>query len=239
MAVSKHDVQDKDHNQVVVEKAKDFWSRYDKPIMIICSVVILVAAGYIGYKKFYKEPNEHKASDAMFKAESYYHAALMTSNQDSIINLALNGDGANYGFLKVMSKYSGTDASNLAHFYAGDCYLMLGDNVKAVKYLKDFSTDAKLIQARAYKLLGDAYADQGKTSDALDNYKKAAHHFKEDQENSSEYLFLAGYFAEKVAKDQKQAIELYKELKENYPNTQRGFDAGKYLARLGVYTTND
>jgi tetratricopeptide (TPR) repeat protein len=235
MSVKKHDVQEREHNQVVVEKAKDFWTRYNRPVIIACTIVILVAAGWIGYSKFYKLPQDKKAADAMFQAESYYRSALLSSKPDSLFNLALNGDGANPGFLKVISKYGGTDASNLAKFYTGNIYLLLGDNVKAIKYLKDFSTDAKGIQARAYKLLGDAYADAGKNKEALDSYQKAAHHFPEDVDNSSEYLFLAAYFAEKVLNDQKTAVDLYKELKQKFPNTQKGIESDKYLARLGVY----
>jgi predicted negative regulator of RcsB-dependent stress response len=235
MAVKKQDVHEKDHNQAVVEKAKNFWTRYNRPVIIVCTAIILIAGGYFGYKKFYKEPRETKAADAMFQSEAYYRSALLSTKPDSLINKALNGDGVNYGFLRVISKYGGTDAANLAKFYAGDCYIMLNDNANCIKYLKDFSTDSKIIQARAYKLLGDAYADQGKNNDAFENYKKAAHYFNEDKDNSAEYLFLAAYFAEKVLNNSKAAIELYKELKEKYPNTQRGFEADKYLARLGVY----
>lgn len=237
MAVKKHDVHD-DPNQLVVKKAKDFWTKYNKPVMIVSAVIILVAGGYLGYKKFYKEPNEEKASDALFMAESYQRNALLSPKPDSLVKLALNGDGANLGFLRVMSKYKGTDAANLARLYAGECYLILNDNANAVKYLKDFSTDSRFFQARAYKLLGDAYADLGKNKDAFDNYKKAAGEFKEDVELSSEALFLAAYLAQAKLNDNKQSIELFKELKEKFPNTQRGSEADKYLARLGVYSTD-
>ena len=237
MAVIKRDVTDKDPNQVVVEKARDFWTRYSRPVMIVCGVIILVAGGYLGYKKFYKEPEEQKATDAMFKAESYQRSALLAEKPDSLAKLALNGDGVNAGFLKIISKYGGTESGNLAKFYAAECYLLLDDNASAVKYLKDFSTDSKLIQARAYKLLADAYADQGKDNDAFDYYKKAGHYFKEDAENSAQAIFLAAYLAEKKLNKTKEAIDLYKELKDNFPATQQGLEADKYLARLGVYDT--
>ncbi len=236
MAVKKHDVHD-DPNQLVVERAKDFWARYNRPVMIIAVIIILIAGGWLGYKKFYKEPNEQKAADAMFKAESYHRNALVSQTPDSLIRLALNGDGANPGFLRVMSKFKGTDAANLARLYTGECYLVLNDNANAVKYLKDFKTSSKFFQARAYKLLADAYADQGKNKDALEYYKKAADHFKEDIENASESLFLAAYLAQTKLNNTKEAIELFKELKEKFPNTQRGSEADKYLARLGVYNT--
>jgi len=233
MVVQKHD----DSNQLVVERAKDFWARYNRPVMIACAVIILIGGGYLGYKKFYKEPQEQQASDAMFKAESYHRNALLSPNPDTLIRLALNGDGANLGFVRVISKFKGTDAANIAKLYAGECYLILGDNANAVKYLKDFKTSSNLFQGRAYKLLGDAYADLGKNKDALEHYKKASTYFKEDAENSSEALFLAAYLAQTKMNDTKQAIELFKELKSKFPNTQRGNDADKYLARLGVYTT--
>jgi tetratricopeptide (TPR) repeat protein len=236
MAVQKHNVHD-DSNQLVVERAKDFWARYNRPVVIACAIIILVGGGYLGYKKFYKEPEEQKASDAMFKAESYHRNALLSPNPDSLAKLALNGDGANMGFVRVISKFKGTDAANIAKLYAGECYLILGDNANAAKYLKDFKTSSNIFQARAYKLLADAYADLGKNKDALEYYKKAANYFKEDAENSSEALFLAAYLAQTKMNDTKQAIELYKELKDKFPNTQRGNDADKYLARLGVYST--
>jgi predicted negative regulator of RcsB-dependent stress response len=237
MSVKKQEVHS-DPNQLIVERAKDFWTRYNKPVIIVCAIIILVAGGYLGYKKFYKEPLEEKASDALFKAEGYQRRALLAPNPDSLVKLALNGDGANPGFLRVISRYKGTDAANLAKLYTGECYLMLNDNANAVKYLKDFKTSSKFFQARAYKLLGDANADLGKNKEAFDNYKKAASEFKEDEENSSEALFLAAYLAQTKLNDNKQAIELFKVLKEKFPNTQRGAEADKYLARLGVYNTD-
>lgn len=226
MAEKKH-VQESESDQVVVDRAKDFWSKYNRQITIIATIIILAGGGWLVYKYFYKEPNELKASDAIYKAEEYYR-------MDSL-QKALNGDGLNPGFLRVISKYGGTDAGNLAHFYAGDIYLKLADYAKAVKHLKDFKTSSKQIQARTYKLLGDAYAELGKNQDAFDSYKKAAHYYEDDQENSSEYLFMAAYFADRVMKKTKEATELYKELKEKYPRTEKGINADKYLAQLGVY----
>ena len=227
----KKNVNDLDKNDVVIAHAKDFWTRYNKPIMIISILLILGIGGFYAYRQFVKEPKERKAADAMFKAEEYYRI-------DSL-NLALNGDGQYDGFLRVIDKYGGTKAGNLAHFYAGDIYIRNGDNENAIKHLKKFSTSSKPLQARAYKLLGDAYADQGKNSDALSNYKKAARHFEEDQANSAEYLFYAAYFAHRVMQDQKEAIALFKEIKEKFPRSQRVFDADSHLAQLGVYSIEE
>lgn len=223
-------VQEVKTGEEVITKAKDFWAKNSKLILGAGTALILIVGGFYVYKNFFQQPKEEKAAEAMFKAEDYYR-------KDSV-NLALNGDGQSLGFLKIISRYDGTDAANLAHYYAGSCYIKLDDNVNAIKHLKDFSTDAKQIQQRAYKLLGDASADLGKNADALDYYKKAARHFEEDEASSAEALFMAAYFADRVLKNQKEAIDLFKELKEKFPRTQQGFEADNYLAQLGVYNVN-
>ena len=230
MAEKKH-VSEENSDQEVVDRAKDFWARYNKPITIIAAVIILAVGAWFGYKSFIKEPNEQKAADAMFKAEEYYR-------QDSL-QKALNGDGINLGLERVISRYGSTQAGELARFMAGDIYVRMGNPAKAISHLKEFDTDSKPMKARAYKLLGDAYADQGKQSDALSNYKKAARHWEADEVNASEYLFLAAYYAHRVMKNTREATELYKEIKEKFPNTEKAFESDKFLAQLGVYDVEE
>lgn len=206
---------------------QSFWNNNRKWLLTVVGLVVVIGGGWFAYQQFYKLPNEQKAQDALFKAEEYYR-------QDSI-QKALNGDGQYAGFLKVIANYSGTESANLASFYAGSCYLKLDNYEKAVQYLGDFSTNEKLTQARAYKLLGDAYADWGKADQALDAYTKAGRHFKEDEANSPEYLYLAAYLADRVMKNSAAAIERYQEIKDKYPRSQQAYDADNNLAQLGVY----
>ncbi len=213
-------------DEEIIAKAQDFWTRYQKQILIVVGVIVLVVGGWFGYKNFIQGPKTEKAVDAMYKAEEYYR-------MDSL-QKALNGDGINWGFTRVIKEYGGTDAGNLAQFYAGDCYLRTGDFNNAVKHLKEFSTSEKQLQARAYKLLGDAYSELGKNEDAIESYKKAAHHFTDDQHNSAEYLFFAASLAEKSGKNN-EAIELYKEVRDKFPGTVAANESDKYLAKLGVY----
>lgn len=226
----KKKVQDSEHAEVILAQAKDFWTRNSKWILGIGTILVLAVGGWFFYKNYVVKPKEAKAAELMWKAEEYFR---MDSTK-----LALNGDGQNSGFLAIINKYSGTDAANLASFYAGVCYIKQNDNQNAVKYLKKFDSDAKQIQARAYKLLGDAYGDLGNNKEALEYYKKAAHHFEADRQSSAEALSLAAFFAEKMVKDQKEAIALYTEIKKKFPNTREGAEADKYLARLGVYNVN-
>jgi len=212
----------------VVDRARDFWTRNSRPILIACGAVILLGGGWLVYKYFIKGPKEAKANEAIWRAQVNFE-------MDSL-QKALKGDAQSAGFEKVASQYSGTAAGNLAHFYAGAIALKNGENETAVKHLKDFKTDARQIQARAYKLLGDAYAGLNKTTEALDSYKKAGRAFEEDETYASQYLFLAAFYADRVMNNKQEAIELYKELRKKYPYTQYGRDADKYLGQAGVYT---
>ena len=153
----------------IIARAQDFWTKYQKQITIVLAVIVLGVGGWWGYRNFVVKPKAEKAIDAMFKAEEYYR-------MDSL-QKALNGDGINWGFVRVIKEYGGTETGNLAHLYAGDCYLRTGDFNNAVKHLKEYSGSAKQLQARAYKLLGDAYSELGKNDDALSNYKKAAGYY--------------------------------------------------------------
>jgi hypothetical protein len=214
-------------NEDVVERAKDFWGRFGKIISIALGAAVLLVGGYFIYKNLVSAPKEKKANDAIFRAQSYYA-------QDSL-DKALNGDTQFPGFEKIISQYGGTKAGELAKFYAGTIYLKKGSFDKAVKYLKDFSTDAPQIKARTHKLLGDAYAEQGKGKDAVEEYKKAARTFEEDDVAASEALFLAAYLSDKVLNDKSGAVDLYKEIKAKYRGTQWSAEADKYLAQNGVY----
>jgi TolA-binding protein len=218
-------VAEQEHDAQVILKARDFWSRNSKMITIVASTVILLAGGWYGYMKFIQEPQEKKAAEAMSRAEAYY-------GKDSL-DLALNGDGANAGFIKIIKNYSGTKAANLAHYYAGSIYLRKDDFNNTVKYLKDFSTSSTLIQSIAWKMLGDAYMSLDKKSEGAEYYLKAGKHNAKDEYISSECLFLAGLAYETLGKS-KEAGEAYLIIKEKYPKSEKGAQVDKYLARVGV-----
>ena len=209
----------------VVLKAKGFWAQNQKSILTALIVIILVAGGWLGYKNFIVAPKETEAQNAMWKAEQYFR-------QDSL-NLALNGDKSNRGFLYIINNYGSTKTGTLARYYAGVCYLRTGNFSKAVENLQDFNTSAKQIQMMAYGALGDAYSELNKNDEAVNYYKKAANEFTDDATMSSEYLFRAALKLETLGKSS-EALDLYKQLKEKYPNTEKGFSADKYIYRLSI-----
>lgn len=217
-----------------VEKAKDFWAKYSKPIMVLGAAIILLGGGWLAYKNLYVLPNEEKAAEIIFPAEKIFDKMAQTGFNKDSINLVLNGaTGSFSGVLNVISKYSGTAAGNRAHFIAGACYLHGKDFNNAIKHLKDFSTSATQIQTAAYTMLGDAYSEiKDKSADAFEYYTKAATLNTKDEFMTSESLFKAALYAESIGKT-KEAIEFFQKIKNEYPKSSHSNDIDKYLARLG------
>ena len=206
-----------------VERITGFWYQYSKQILVGLAAIIIIAAGIFGYIYLISAPKEKNASEAMRYAEEYFR-------KDSV-RLALEGDNLNPGFLKIINKYSGTKAANMAKFYAGSCYLTMGDFKNAAKQLEDFSTSELLVQARAKSLLADADSEMGKKDEAVKLYKEAGTTFDKDDYFSPQYLVRAALLYENMGKP-KDAIEVLKLIKEKYPQF-REIDVDKYLGKLG------
>jgi tetratricopeptide (TPR) repeat protein len=203
----------------------DFVKKNQKALTYTLVLAIVLIGGFFGYSELYQKPREAKAADAIFMAEKYF------ANDSS--NFVLNGDGTSKGVLYIMKEYSGTKAANLSKYYAGISYFRLNDFNKSIEYLKDFTTNAKQVQAIAYGTMGDAYAELKKNDDAVTYYKKAGEYFPEDEAISSEYLFRAASFLELNGKND-EAIALYNTIKNKYPKSEKGFMADKYINRLKI-----
>ena len=222
----------------VVEKARGFWEDYSKPISYIGSAIILIVAAWLIYKYMFKVPEQEKADKVVFVTQKYFSEFTNATDSAKIMlaTKVLNGDGVNPGALKIINQYSGTPAANLCEYYAGACYLHLGQFQKSIKYLKDFHANgATQIKSRALGMMGDASAELNKNDDALSYYKKAADVNTKDDFTSSEFLFRAALFAESTGKT-KDAIDLFKKIKTDYPLTQKAADVDRYLARLGDFS---
>lgn len=211
-----------------IEKLKTVESWYESNKKMINNVLIAILAivvGIFAYTRFYKGPRVEKANDAIFRAQTYF-------GMDSV-NWALNGDGNNIGFLKIIDKFSGTPAANLAHYYAGVCYLKKGDFANAEKQLREFDGNGTMVTYVAKGALGDALMEQGKTEDAIKMYLEAA----SDNDNTlltPLYLERAG-MAYEMKNNNEEAKKMYRRIKDEFPSSMQARNMDKYLARLGDY----
>ena len=155
--------------------------------------------------------------------------AQVQFEQDSF-NLALDNPGGGYsGFLQIISDFKGTKAANLANYYAGVSYLNMGNYDAALSFLTDFKPHGLVSPVMKHGTLGDVYSELNQMDKAIENYKKAA--------GGSENEVLTPYYLKKLAmlyetqSEYKQALEIYKEIKSKYPNSNEALSIDKYIAR--------
>jgi len=195
-----------------------------KNINTAITVLLIAVVGFFGYQKLIKEPKENKAANAISYPQIYFA-------QDSV-NKALNGDGQHQGFLQIIKKYDGTKAGNLAHYYAGVCYLQMHDAKNAIKHLKEFNGHGTKLEYVANGTLGDAYMESNNVKEGIDYYTKAAGN-KEDNLLTPLYLYRAG-LAFEMNNQREKAVDNYKRIRDEYPQSMQAREVDKNLARLGI-----
>ena len=216
--------QNKTGEQVVqaVSKTELFFKEY-KNLLMYCGIGIVVIVGIIiGVQQFVIKPKKEEAKSQMFVAEQAFRA--------DNFEVALNGDGNALGFKEIISDY-GKKAGKIAWFYAGICELQLGNYESAISYLSKYKTDDLLLQARTYSCIGDAYV-------GLNDYKKAINHFMQaanlsDNMLAASYLMKAAIIHEEMGNNA-EALKLYQQIKDQYPQSYEGYQIDKYITRIKV-----
>lgn len=204
-----------------IVKTEEFIEKHKVAVFTALGVVALIISGLFVYK-YYMDTQNDLAQNEMFQAVYYFE-------QDSL-DLALRGDGNQYGFLDIIEEYGATETGNLANFYAGAIYMQKGNYSSAVPFLKDFSSDDIMIQARAYSLLGDISMEENDYETAADYYNKAAG-YKPNEYFTPVYLMKAG-LAYELLEEYNKASEQYSIVIKKYKKSGEYDKARKYKARL-------
>lgn len=195
-------------------KTEDFVAKNQNFIIGIVGAVALVTIGYLVYQKFIAEPKQVEAANEMFVAQQNFQQATDGVASDSLYKLSLNGSEGKFGFIKIADEYSGTDAGNLANYYAGMAYLNTGKYTEAIDYLSKFKSEDIVLGALAKGAIGDAYAQNKKPQEALDNYLKAVAANKNDF-TTPRFLLKAGKTALELGKKE-DALKYFTDIKDNF-----------------------
>ena len=143
---------------------------------------------------------------------------------------ALNGDDTNPGFIDIVSKYGSTKSGKLAAYYAGLCYMKEGDYNNAIEYFKKYTNDDKILAPMALGLTGDCYLQLGDNQNAVSYYEKATKNSPNDF-TTPMYLVKLGMTYEIMGNNAK-ALEAYKTLKKDFPQSNEAFEISKNIANL-------
>lgn len=192
-------------------------------LMLVLAAVVVVILGVWAYKNLYKAPRESNAAAQMHQAELYL--------QRDSVNWALNGDGNYPGFLDIINSFSGTMAGNNARYYAGACYMRLGQYDEAIKMLKGFSSSDPVLEPVSVGLVGDAYMEKGDVDGAVAQYKKAV-------SKAGGNKFVAPLYLQKLAVAYErqgkvgEARGVYEMIRRDFPASSEAREAQKMVEVL-------
>lgn len=221
----------KKHNEDKTEKnletideklttSEQFLEKNQKQILIGLAVIVAIVGAFLAYHYLYSLPKNQKAQAAIFKGERYFQ-----NGQDS---LALFGNGNDYiGFEAIIDQYGGTKTADLAKAYAGISYSRMGNNEKALEYLKKFKGGDLLITPAVQGSIGDVYMNMGNSSEAISNYTKAAQKANDEMLSPIFYKKIGLVYLNE--KNYDKAIETFSMIKDKYLNTPEGQEADKYI----------
>lgn len=214
--------------EAAMTKTELFFEQNGKKVAIMIATLIVVAAALFSYKMLVLDPAETKAEAAIFNAQ----LIIETATPD--YQVALDGDGTAMGFLEVIDTYGSTATGNLARHYAGICYLKLGDNASAKKFLTAYKPQsgvpAKVIYAQNLGLQGDIEVNEGNYTAAVSLFESAAA-VAENPLTTPLYLRKAGQAA-KAAGNTAKAKELLEQVVTLYPATIEARNADKILGTI-------
>jgi tetratricopeptide (TPR) repeat protein len=206
-------------------KTEDFVAKNQNIIIGVVGAIAVVLVGYLAYQKFVAAPKEDEAATEMFQAQQYFQQAADGVASDSLYKLSLKGAEGKFGFVDIADKYSGTDAGNLANYYAGIAYLNTGKYTEAIEYLGKFKSDDIVLNALAKGATGDAYSQNNQPKEALENYVKAVEANKNDF-TTPRFLLKAGKTALALG-NKEDALKYFTDIKDN-------FDASPEAASVDV-----
>ena len=198
-------------------KTEDFVAKNQKIIIGFVGTIALVTVGYLAFQKFVAAPKQDEAANEMFIAQQNFQKATDGVASDSLYKLSLNGSEGKFGFVKIADEYSGTDAGNLANYYAGVAYLNTGKYTEAIDYLGKFKSEDVVLNAMAKGAIGDAYSQKNQPKEALENYVKAAESDKNDF-TTPRFLLKAGKTALTLG-NKEEALKYFTDIKDNFESS--------------------
>lgn len=206
-------------------KAVSYFNANRTLILSLIVTLVVVIGVLIGYS-FYSSSQEEKAQNLLASAEQFY------SNGD--YNKALNGDEytLTYGFVQISNDFSGTNAGNLATYYAAVSHFNLENYEEALAYILKYKNPKGIMGVGSVSFEASLYELNGSLEKAAKKYEEAA---KWDVNDSTTPFNLMK--AAKVYKElgnTAKVNELTKVILEDYPNSSEATSSKKLLGTLAV-----
>lgn len=210
-------------NENFVTKTLSFFNKYQNIIYGIIIGILVIVLAILAFNRFYLQKKNAEASAQIVKPIEWF-----VQGDSASLNLALEGDGENDGFLDIASNYKITKTANTANYYAGLTYMKLGQKDEALEYLKKFKKKEDVIWYGCQALIGDIYDDNGDESKAISYYEKAVK--GEDPYFTPIALFKLGQMYERKG-DWKKALDAYQTIEKDFYNEYNRMSIAQYVER--------
>ncbi|MDX1619178.1 MAG: tetratricopeptide repeat protein [Balneolaceae bacterium] len=166
------------------EKVESFYESNKQSIIISAVALLLIIGGGLGYY-YYSQSQERQAQQLMGYAENYflqgdYQNALTGSEEDFTV-----------GFEQIINNYSGTDAANLARYYAAVCEYNLGNTEAALQYMQSYEVPEGIMGVGPLSFHGVLLTELGRHEEAAEMYVTAAEWDQNDSTTPYNYLEAA------------------------------------------------
>ncbi|MCQ2292195.1 MAG: tetratricopeptide repeat protein [Bacteroidales bacterium] len=209
-----------------VKKTISFFTKYQNIIYGVIIGILVLACAWIAFDRFYMQKKIGEAS-----AQIVHPIALFMAGDTASLNLALEGDDENDGFLTIASGYKLTKTANTANYYAGLCYLKLGQKDEAMTYLKKFKKKEDVMWYQCQANIGDLYDENGDEANALKYYQKAVK--SEDPFFTPMTLFKIAQIFERQEK-WSDAVETYKAIEDRFYTEYNRMSIAQYAEKAKI-----
>ena len=204
-------------------------------IWVYGGIALLVALAVLGWR-FYTQSQTAKGTAALADAMKVYQARIRTdaapAQPDEITYL---DEKNKYGdavkkFTEVANRYSRTRPGQLARYYAALSLEKLNRYAEAENDLKTLeSSGDESLSALARFKLAQVYDEDGKGSQAVQLYQELSNKPSLFVPRPVVLLALADHYS---GSDPTQAAKLYKQVKDEFPDTQAAQQADERLQVL-------
>lgn len=188
------------------------------------SVIVLIALSF-GYY-YYSQTQETKAQQLMGMAETYY----LNGNYER----ALKGSEAEFtvGFEQIINNYSGTEAANLARYYAAVSEYKLGNTEQALNYINSYEFPEGIMGVAPMSFKGVLLTELGNHEEAAQTYIKAAE--LDMNESTTPYNYLEAAYAFRDAGNTGQAQMYAQKIIDEYPNSTQVAESQRLLGKIAA-----
>lgn len=204
-------------------RAWEFFDRNRKLVYGALAGLVVVVIAVIGYVLYQNQQ----------AAEAEQHLAQIISlYEQGSYQEALDGTMDRLGLLEIAEEYGGSQAGNLAHFYAADALYQLGEYDRALEHFGAYDASRDFIGASAVAGQAAVYENRGEFERAAELYRRAANLY-ENPLSTPEYLVSAGRSYE-LAGRYEEAQEVYRSVLEEYPDSEPASNIEAYIARAAA-----